>query len=284
MNKYIRTSLAGLMTSTMITGAAFAAGTHPETGEALAEDQTFIYRLGDEHSSVDPQVVEDTYGAEITRDLFEGLMNQDEDGNLVPGVATGYTTNDTKDVYTFTLRDNAKWSNGDPVTAQDFVWSFQRALHPRMASQVAQYLVYLEGANEYYRGENDDPDSLGIEAIDDQGLVVDVRHRQIHRTHHRWHPHRPRQDGDMRIGRTRYRHDPREMSLRNLRQQRCADLLTHQDSVLGEGLPTLSSQLQLRQHPAAKVAQIGGALADVFVVHHLGLHPAKILDQVVDAR
>ena len=83
MNKYIRTSLAGLLTSTMITGAAFAAGTHPETGEALADDQTFTYRVLDEHSSVDPQVVEDVTGAEIVRDLFEGLMNQDEDGNLV---------------------------------------------------------------------------------------------------------------------------------------------------------------------------------------------------------
>jgi len=58
--------------------------------------------------------------------LFEGLMNQDADGNLVPGVATGYTTNDAKDVYTFTLRDNAMWSDGNPVTAHDFVYAWRR--------------------------------------------------------------------------------------------------------------------------------------------------------------
>ncbi len=134
MNKHIRTTLAGLLTSTMITGAAFAAGTHPETGEALADDQTFTYRILDEHSSVDPQVVEDVSGAEIVRDLFEGLMNQDEDGNLVPGVATEFTTNDTKDVYTFNLRDDAKWSNGDPVTAGDFVFAWKRAVDPALSS------------------------------------------------------------------------------------------------------------------------------------------------------
>lgn len=131
----IRTSaLAALVASTMLVAPAFAAGTHPTTGEALADDQTFTYRVLDEHSSVDPQVVEDVSGAEIVRDLFEGLMNQDEAGNLVPGVATGFTTNDDKTVYTFTLRDDAKWSNGDAVVAGDFVYAWQRAVDPALSS------------------------------------------------------------------------------------------------------------------------------------------------------
>ncbi|CUH47539.1 peptide ABC transporter substrate-binding protein [Ruegeria atlantica] len=173
MNKYIRTSLAGLLTSTMITGAAFAAGTHPTTGEALADDQTFTYRILDEHSSVDPQVVEDVSGAEIVRDLFEGLMNQDEDGNLVPGVATGYTTNDSKDVYTFTLRDNAKWSNGDPVTASDFVFAWKRAVDPALSSPYAWFmeLMSIENASEIIAGDKS-VDDLGVKAIDDHTLEV----------------------------------------------------------------------------------------------------------------
>ncbi|MBO9412579.1 MULTISPECIES: peptide ABC transporter substrate-binding protein [unclassified Ruegeria] len=173
MNTYLRTSLAGLLTSTMITGAAFAAGTHPETGEALADDQTFTYRILDEHSSVDPQVVEDVSGAEIVRDLFEGLMNQDEDGNLVPGVATGFTTNDAKDVYTFTLRDNAKWSNGDPVTAGDFVFAWKRAVDPALSSPYAWYmeLMSIENASEIIAGEKS-VDELGVKAIDDHTLEV----------------------------------------------------------------------------------------------------------------
>ena len=171
MNKTIKNSLAGLLASTIIASAAFAAGTHPETGEALADDQTFVYRVLDEHSSVDPQVVEDTDGADIVRDLFEGLMNQDEDGNLVPGVATGFEVNDTKDVYIFTLRDEAKWSNGDPVTAGDFVYAWKRAVDPELSSPYAWFmeLMSIENAAEIIAGEKP-VDELGVKAIDDKTL------------------------------------------------------------------------------------------------------------------
>ena len=173
MNTILRNSVAGLLCSTFITGAALAAGTHPVTGEPLADDQTFVYRVLDEHSSVDPQVVEDVSGAEIVRDLFEGLMNQDENGNLVPGVATGYTTNETKDVYTFTLRDNAKWSNGDPVTAHDFVYAWKRAVDPALSSPYAWFmeLMSIENAAEIIAGEKP-VDDLGVKAIDDHTLEV----------------------------------------------------------------------------------------------------------------
>ncbi|WP_170457629.1 peptide ABC transporter substrate-binding protein [Ruegeria arenilitoris] len=173
MKTILRNSVAGLLCSTFITGAALAAGTHPVTGEPLADDQTFVYRVLDEHSSVDPQVVEDVSGAEIVRDLFEGLMNQDEDGNLVPGVATGYTTNETKDVYTFTLRDNAKWSNGDPVTAHDFVFAWKRAVDPALSSPYAWFmeLMSIENAAEIIAGDKP-VDDLGVKAIDDHTLEV----------------------------------------------------------------------------------------------------------------
>ncbi|WP_170341317.1 peptide ABC transporter substrate-binding protein [Ruegeria arenilitoris] len=173
MNTILRNSVAGLLCSTFITGAALAVGTHPVTGEPLADDQTFVYRVLDEHSSVDPQVVEDVSGAEIVRDLFEGLMNQDEDGNLVPGVATGYTTNETKDVYTFTLRDNAKWSNGDPVTAHDFVFAWKRAVDPALSSPYAWFmeLMSIENAAEIIAGDKP-VDDLGVKAIDDHTLEV----------------------------------------------------------------------------------------------------------------
>ncbi|MVO16488.1 peptide ABC transporter substrate-binding protein [Parasedimentitalea huanghaiensis] len=173
MNKQTRLLIASFLSSTFITGAAFAAGVHPTTGEALADDQTFTYRILDEHSSVDPQVVEDVSGAEIVRDLFEGLMNQDRDGNLVPGVATGFTTNDTKDVYTFTLRDTAKWSNGDPVIASDFVFAWKRAVDPELSSPYAWFvqLMSIENAGAIIAGETA-VDELGVTAIDDHTLEV----------------------------------------------------------------------------------------------------------------
>lgn len=172
--KLTKTSiLAGLLAGTMLSGAAMAAGTHPVTGEALADDQTFTYRVLDEHSSVDPQVVEDVSGAEIVRDLFEGLMNQDEDGNLVPGVATGYTANDDNTVYTFSLRKDAKWSNGDPVTAGDFVFAWRRAADPALASPYQWFveLMSIENAAAIIAGETA-PDQLGVKAIDEHTFEV----------------------------------------------------------------------------------------------------------------
>ncbi len=173
MKKSIRLTVAGLLSGTIITGTAMAAGFHPVTGEPLADDQTFIYRVLDEHSSVDPQVVEDVTGAEVVRDLFEGLMNQDEDGNLEPGVAAGYTTNDARDVYTFTLRDNARWSNGDPVVAGDFVHGWRRAVDPELSSPYAWFmeLMSIENAAAIIAGEKP-VEELGVTAIDDRTLEV----------------------------------------------------------------------------------------------------------------
>ncbi len=177
MNKILTTAKIALLTTTIAAGPIWADGhaTHPDTGETLASDQTFTYRVLDEHSSVDPQVVEDVSGAEIVRDLFEGLMNQDADGNLVPGVATGFEANEANDVYTFTLRDNAKWSDGTPVTAHDFVYAWQRAVNPELASPYAWYmeLMSIENAKEIIAGEKQ-IEELGVEAVDDRTLRVNL--------------------------------------------------------------------------------------------------------------
>jgi len=171
MKKFTTTLAASLLGATMLTGAAYAATV--QAGDTLAADQTFTYRVLDEHSSVDPQIVEDVSGSDIVRDLFEGLMNQDADGNLVPGVATGFTTNDEKNVYTFTLRDDAKWSNGEPVTAGDFVYAWRRLVDPATASPYSWFgeLMSIEGVGPILAGEAD-IDTLGITAIDDHTLEV----------------------------------------------------------------------------------------------------------------
>lgn len=164
---------AMLLGATAATGSAFAAGTHPVTGEALAEQQVFTYRVLDEHSSVDPQIVEDVSGSDVVRDLFEGLMNQDAQGRLVPGTATGYTVSDDRLTYTFSLRDNAKWSNGDPVVAGDFVYAWKRAVSPELASPYSWFmeLMSIENAARIIAG--DVPvDELGVSAPDDRTLVV----------------------------------------------------------------------------------------------------------------
>ncbi|MGR3343098.1 MAG: peptide ABC transporter substrate-binding protein [Paracoccaceae bacterium] len=173
MTKMPRILFAGLMASTLITSPLFAAGTHPITGEPLADDQTFTYRMLDEFTSVDPQVVEDVSGADIVRDLFEGLYNQSADGNLVPGVALSHTVNAAKDVYTFTLRPEARWSNGDPVVAGDFVYAWRRLIDPELGSPYSWFgeLMSIENAGAILAGEMP-TDQLGITAIDDHTLEV----------------------------------------------------------------------------------------------------------------
>ena len=73
---------------------------------------------------------------QVIRDLFEGPVNQNEKGELTPGVATRWQSNDNR-IWTFTLRDDAKWSDGTPVTAQDFVYSWQRLVDPKTTSPFA---------------------------------------------------------------------------------------------------------------------------------------------------
>lgn len=173
MIQFSRVAATALLASTFLASPLLAAGTHPVTGEALADDQTFTYRVLDEHSSVDPQVVEDVTGSELVRDLFEGLLNQNEAGELVPGVALSWEASDDKQTYTFTLRDDAKWSNGDPVVAGDFVFAWQRAVDPALASPYAWFmeLMSIENAAAIIAGEKPLTD-LGVTAIDDRTLQV----------------------------------------------------------------------------------------------------------------
>ena len=154
-------------------GQVRAAGTHPATGEKLADDQTFTYRLLDQFPTLDPQLNQETDGFHVIRDLFEGLLNQDAKGNLVPGVATGYAATDGNTTYTFTLRENARWSNGDPVTARDFVYAWRRAVDPATASPYGWYLELTEmvNAKEILAG-NKPPSELGVRALDDHALEV----------------------------------------------------------------------------------------------------------------
>lgn len=158
-------------------GAVYADGhaTHPETGEALASDQSFTYRVLDDFPSIDPQLIEDVSGSAVARDLWEGLMNEDAQGNVIPGVATGFEVSDDGLVYTFTLRDNAMWSDGVQVTAQHFVDGIQRAADPETASEYAWYLEVTGIVNAGAVTSGEMPvEELGVRAIDDLTLEITI--------------------------------------------------------------------------------------------------------------
>lgn len=169
----IRSAIIPMLLSSTLFTAAYAADV-PE-GTQLAATQVFTYRVLDEFSSFDPQVVEDVNGSEVVRDLFEGLYNQNADGEIVPGVALSHTVSEDNKTYTFTLRDDAKWSDGTPVTAGDFVYAWQRAVEPELASPYAWYmeLMSIENGAAIIAGEKPITD-LGVSAPDDHTLVVQL--------------------------------------------------------------------------------------------------------------
>ncbi|MEP4548403.1 MAG: peptide ABC transporter substrate-binding protein [Saccharospirillum sp.] len=173
--KTLHKTLAAALVSASLAGTpVLAEDTHPVTGEQLADEQVFTYRALDESSSLDPQVVEDVDGSYIVRDLFEGLLNSDPEGNIVPGVAERWETDDNQ-TWTFYLRDDAKWSDGEPVTANDFVYAWRRAVDPELASPYAWYmsLMALENVDAVLEGEMEDT-TLGVEAIDEHTLKVSL--------------------------------------------------------------------------------------------------------------
>lgn len=170
--KHCRT-FSALLLSTALATAAMAADV-PE-GTQLADTQVFTYRVLDEFSSFDPQVVEDVNGSEVVRDLFEGLYNQNAEGEIVPGVALSHEVSEDNKTYTFTLRDDAKWSDGRPVTAGDFVYAWQRAVDPELASPYAWYMELMSIKNGAAIIAGDKPiTDLGVSAPDDQTLVVQL--------------------------------------------------------------------------------------------------------------
>jgi len=146
---------------------------NPRTGEELAENQAYTYRMLDSVKSLDPQLISSVEDSDVARGIFEGLYNEDGDGNLVPAGALSYTLSDDKKVYTFKLRPDSKWSNGDPVTAKDYVYGWQRLVDPALASEYAYYmeLAQVLNATEITAGTKPATD-LGIKAIDDYTLEV----------------------------------------------------------------------------------------------------------------
>lgn len=151
--------------------AAFAAKV-PE-GVVLADKQVVQIQTTAEAATLDPQKMEGTGESLLARQLFEGLVNTDEQDKLIPGVAERWESANNYQSWTFHLRKDAKWSNGDPVTAHDFVFGWQRLVDPKTASPYASYLEFMkmENVSEIIAGKLS-PEHLGVKALDDHTLQL----------------------------------------------------------------------------------------------------------------
>lgn len=163
-----RSLIAGVLF--MAFSPAYAATVPP--GTALATRQAIVINNGSEVSSLDPHKTEGVPESNIIHNLLDGLVNTDNRGEVVPGVAKSWE-NPQPDVWIFQLRDDAKWSNGQPVTADDFVYSWRRLVDPKTASPYASYLQAAHFANiDAILAGKASPDQLGVKALDAHRLQI----------------------------------------------------------------------------------------------------------------
>ncbi len=127
---------------------------------------------GAEPETIDPALLTGQPDGRVAYTLFEGLTSFDQTGTPQPGVAESWDLSPDAKTYTFHLRKNAKWSNGDPVTSEDFVRSWERTLKPETASEYAAQLYYLHNAKPFNEGTVKDFNEVGVKATDPYTLVV----------------------------------------------------------------------------------------------------------------
>jgi len=156
--------------STVAAAAGSSAAATAGTGK---QEMTFV--LSNIPDGLDPGITNNSFAQYVIINCFEGLVTYDKSGSVVPGCAEKWDISDDGKVYTFHLRDNLKWSDGSPLTAQDFVYSIQRVLTPATTAQYLNMVTdYVLNAQEYYDGKAT-ADQLGVKATDDKTLVITLK-------------------------------------------------------------------------------------------------------------
>ncbi|MDC2866883.1 peptide ABC transporter substrate-binding protein [Bacillus sp. BP-3] len=139
----------------------------------VSEKQVLNVTISEEIPSLDTAKSMNGTSSHVMQNIFEGLYVLDEKDNPVPGVAKSFEKSTDGKTYIFHLRKGAKWSNGDAVKANDFVYSWQRSVSPKTASQYAYILFYIKNAEAINKGALA-VDQLGVKAIDDVTLEVQL--------------------------------------------------------------------------------------------------------------
>ncbi|HXA80309.1 MAG TPA: peptide ABC transporter substrate-binding protein, partial [Opitutaceae bacterium] len=194
-----RSTFASVCISAGLLAVLFAAGCAKR--ESPAEEgirtKTLLIGNGAEPQDLDPSTCSLYTDENVLMALFEGLTCIDEKtSQAVPGVAERWDVSPDGLVYTFHLRADAKWSNGDPVTADDFVYSFHRILSPGLASEYSYMLYFIKNAEAFNGGKISDFAQVGAKALDARTLQVTMEHACPYlpavAAHESWFPvHRP---------------------------------------------------------------------------------------------
>ncbi|GCD82879.1 peptide ABC transporter substrate-binding protein [Parageobacillus thermoglucosidasius] len=159
----------------LVSGVLTGCGSKGTSGDGAGKNikQEITLNALSEPPSLDPALASDTTSGWVIDHLFEGLYTKNQKGEPVLGAASDVKVSEDGKTYTFTIRDDAKWSDGDPVTAQDFEYAWKRVLDPKTGSPFAFYMYYIKGAEEYNKGKGS-ADQVGIKALDDKTLQVEL--------------------------------------------------------------------------------------------------------------
>ncbi len=150
--------------------------TKSSSGPAIDNEARVLRRgLPGEPRTLDPQLADDDFSFQIVRDIYEGLTAEDSYGQIVPGAASAWTVDDSGTVYTFSLRPDAKWSNGDPILASEFVEGMRRAVDPKTASGSAGLLSVIKGASEIIAGRKN-ASELAVTSVGDATVRIQLEH------------------------------------------------------------------------------------------------------------
>jgi oligopeptide transport system substrate-binding protein len=156
--------------------AALAGCSHRESrAHVAAREKILLVGNGTEPQALDPHTTTGVQEHHVLISLLEGLAtDHPSEERVEPGAAERWQTNEGLNVWTFFLRRNGKWSNGDPVTAHDFVFAYRRMLLPKLGSQYAEMLYLIKGAAEFHQGKTTDPSTIGVRALDDYTLELEL--------------------------------------------------------------------------------------------------------------
>jgi oligopeptide transport system substrate-binding protein len=168
-----RALLIPLLALAALCGCSRSSSVGPAAGTAHGS-AILLRGLGSEPDSLDPQKARADEAQRVLRDICEGLTTLDESGGVAPGIAEKWQVSPDGKTYTFSLRHEARWSNGQPVVAADFVAGLRRLVDPNTASQYAEVVDVIVNASDIVAGRKP-PESLGVSAPGPYTVIVQLR-------------------------------------------------------------------------------------------------------------
>jgi len=143
------------------------------SGNELAQEQVFRKNNGSDPGTLDPHRAEGVPASNVLRDLYEGLVSEAANGDYIPGVAESWSISEDGKTYRFKIREEAVWSNGDKVVAEDFVFSLRRSVDPKTLSNYSSMLYPIKNARDVVLGKLP-TDKLSVSAESENTLLIEL--------------------------------------------------------------------------------------------------------------